>query len=78
MDDTRLAGIRLPVDMRYDVSVPDTQTKERREDLTFRISPAGRKQLDDIAEAEGRTRSDVIRRLLAEGIRNWQRKTGAQ
>lgn len=63
--------------MWHTVCVSDTDTKTPRVHVTFRISASGLGQLDNIAEAEGRARGDVIRRLLAEGIRNWNRKTGA-
>lgn len=75
----------------YDVRVSDTEVRhvnpagkdagpskpQARVHLSFRINASGLTQLDEIAKAEGRSRGDVIRRLLAEGIRNWNRKTGA-
>lgn len=39
-----------------------------RKMVAIRLSPAGLAEIDKIAEEEGRSRSDVIRRLLSEAL----------
>lgn len=53
-----------------------TPTAEPRKNITVRLSPAGIAEIDAIAEAEQRTRGDMIRILLADGIKNYKRKRG--
>jgi predicted transcriptional regulator len=43
-------------------------TPSAREMHSIRISTEARERLDALAEAQGRTRSDVIRRCLARGL----------
>jgi metal-responsive CopG/Arc/MetJ family transcriptional regulator len=47
---------------------------EPRKNITVRLRPAAIDEIDEIAKAEQRTRGDMIRILLADGIKNYRRK----
>jgi predicted transcriptional regulator len=42
--------------------------KEPREAVTVRLSPAGLAKVDELADVEDRTRSDMIRILVGEAL----------
>lgn len=48
-----------------------------REMQSIRISPDALERLNALAEAQGRTRSDVIRRCLARGLADEERDQAA-
>jgi hypothetical protein len=47
---------------------------EPRRNITVRLKPAAIEEIDAIAAAEQRTRGDMIRLLLADGIKSYRRK----
>lgn len=65
------------------VYVPSTEepqvnksAQEARVLVSTRVSTAGLKEIDAIAKAEGRTRADVVRRLLSEAVAARKRDAG--
>ncbi len=51
-----------------------SSTMAERRNITVRLSEAGIAEIDEIAQAEQRTRGDMIRILLADGIKQYRRK----
>ena len=49
---------------------------EPRKNITVRLRPSAIAEIDAIAEAEQRTRGDMIRLLLADGLKSYKRKRG--
>ena len=50
------------------------EREAQRINVTVRLKPAAVGELEDIAKAEQRTRGDMIRILLADGIKQYRRK----
>ena len=53
-----------------------TSMPEPRKNISIRLRPATITEIDAIAEAEQRTRGDMIRILLADGLKSYKRKRG--
>jgi metal-responsive CopG/Arc/MetJ family transcriptional regulator len=47
---------------------------EPRKNITVRLRPSAVEEIDEIAKTEQRTRGDMIRILLADGIKQYRRK----
>lgn len=58
--------------MRYNAFMPDTPSGNRQT-VHVRLKPAAIAEIDKLAKLDQRTRSDMIRVLLAEAVQRRQR-----
>lgn len=65
--------VMIPVTTGYDVAMTEP-AKESRIPVNIRLRPAAVAEIDAIAAAEERSRSDMIRILLADGLKSYRRK----